>query len=94
MKLSEFILLNEKDKKFAVMKNAVALAQRTYPDTVIFLFQLDNYYIETYCNKSSRAIEEYRVLPDLNAISHYLEAIPIDDLLNWFIYYVLACPGL
>jgi len=82
MKLSEFILLNEKEKKCAVMNNAVALAQRIYPDIIIFLFQLDNYYIEAYCNKASKAIEEYRVLPDANAIGHYLEAIPIDDLLN------------
>ena len=82
MKLSEFILLNEDDKKSAVMKNAVALAQRTYPDLIIFLFQLDDFYIETYCNKASRTIEEYRVLPDTNAIGHYLAAIPIDDLLN------------
>jgi hypothetical protein len=82
MKLSEFILLNEEDKKCAVMNNAVALAQQTYPDVIIFLFQLDYYYIEAYCNKASRAIEEYRVLPDANAIGHYLEAIPIDDLLN------------
>jgi hypothetical protein len=82
MKLSEFILLNEEDKKCAVMKNAVALAQRVYPDFIIFLFQLNNYYVEAYCNKASKAIEEYRVLPDTNAISHYLEAIPIDDLIN------------
>lgn len=82
MKLSEFILLNEEDKKCAVMNNAVALAQRTYPDIIIFLFQLDNYYIEAFCNKTSKAIEEYRVLPDANSIRHYLEAISIDDLLN------------
>ncbi|HEY8893782.1 MAG TPA: hypothetical protein VIM79_03175 [Niastella sp.] len=82
MKLSEFILLSEEDKKSAVMNNAVALAQRTYPDIVVFLFQLDYYYIEAYCNKASKAIEEYRVLPGANGISHYLEAIPIDDLLN------------
>ena len=82
MKLSEFILLNEGDKKCTVMNNAVALAQRNYPDVIIFLFQLDNYYIEAYCNRDNRAIEEYRVLPDTNAISHYLEAIPINDLIN------------
>ncbi|WP_207515273.1 hypothetical protein [Longitalea luteola] len=82
MKLSEFILLNEEDKKSTVMNNAVALAQRTYPDVTIFLFQLDNYYIEAYCNLANKAIEEYRVLPDTNAISHYLEAIPISDLIN------------
>ena len=82
MKLSEFILLNEGDKKCAVMNNAVALAQRIYPDIIIFLFQLDSFYVEAYCNKANKAIEEYRVLPDANAIGHYLEGIPIDDLLN------------
>lgn len=82
MKLSEFILLNEEDKKYAVINNAVALAQRSYPEIVVFLFQLDYYYIEAYCSKTDNSIQEYRVLPDANAISHYLEAIPIDDLLN------------
>ena len=82
MKLSEFILLNEVDKKCAVMNNAVALAQRTYPDLVVFLFQLEDYYVETYCNIADRTIEEYRILPDTNAIKHYLEAIPIEGLLN------------
>jgi hypothetical protein len=82
MKLSEFILLNEAEKKCAVMTHAVALAQRSSSDFVIFLFQLDGYYIETYCNVAEKTIEEYRVLPDTNAIRHYLEAIPIDNLLN------------
>lgn len=82
MKLSEFILLNEEEKKYAVMNNAVALAQRSCAETIVFLFQLDYYYIEAYCSKTDKRIIEYRVLPDANAISHYLEAIPIGDLLN------------
>lgn len=82
MKLSEFILLNEEDKKTAVMNNAVALAQRTYPTVIIFLFQMEYFYVEAYCNITTRAIDEYRVLPDTNAIEHYLDAIQIDDLLN------------
>jgi len=82
MKLSDFILLNEGDKKCAVMNNAVALAQRIYPDGIIFLFQLDDFYVETYCNKANKTIEEYRVLPDTNAIGHYLEAISLEGLIN------------
>ncbi len=82
MKLSEFILLNEADKKCVIMNEAVALAQRTYRDTIIFLFQLENYYVEAYCNAADKSIEEYCVLPDTNAICHYLQAIPIDELLN------------
>ena len=82
MKLSEFILLNEAEKKHAIMKQAVPLAQRTCSDRVIFLFQLENYYVEAYCNTADKSIEKYCILPDTNAICHYLEAIPIDELLN------------
>jgi len=82
MKLSEFILLNEADKKNAIMNKAVPLAQRTYQDTIIFLFQLGDYYVEAYCNAITKGIEEYCILPDTNAICHYLEAIAIDELLS------------
>lgn len=82
MKLSEFIVLDEAEKKRAVMNNAVALASRTLPGFVIFLFQIEDYYIETYCNVEDKKVEEYCILPDTNAIRHYLELIPIDDLLN------------
>ena len=82
MKISEFIALNEAEKKYAVMNNAVALATRTSPGLVIFLFQIEGYYVEAYCNAASKSIEEYCVLPGINAIGHYLEAITIDDLIN------------
>jgi hypothetical protein len=82
MKLSEFMLLNEAEKKWSVMNQAVPLAQRSYEDLIVFLFQLEDYYVEAYCNVADKSIEEYRVLPDTNAIRHYLEAIPIDELLN------------
>ena len=82
MKLSEFILLNEAEKKWSVMNQAVPLAQRSYEDVIVFLFQLEDYYVEAYCNVEDKTIGEYRVLPDTNAIRHYLEAIPIDELLN------------
>ncbi|WP_276483093.1 hypothetical protein [Paraflavitalea pollutisoli] len=80
MKLSEFIVMNEAEKKRAVSTNAVAIAKRTSPGLVIFLFQIDNFYVEAYCNTSANRIEEYCVLPDTNAIGHYLESIPIDGL--------------
>jgi hypothetical protein len=82
MKLSEFILLSEGEKKWLVMHRAALLAKRTYPDLIVFLFQLDDYYVEVYCNMPGKAIDEYRVLPDTNAIRHYLDAIAIDELIN------------
>lgn len=82
MKLSEFILSNEEEKKWSVVHEGVPLAQRTYEDMIVFLFQLEDYYVEAYCNVADKSIEEYRVLPDTNAIRHYLDAIPIDNLMN------------
>lgn len=82
MKLSEFILLNEADKRESVINFGVPLAKITNPDSIIFLFQFENYYVETYCSLANNAIEEYRVLPNTNSLRHYLDAIPIDDLLN------------
>jgi hypothetical protein len=64
------------------MNNGVALAKRTFEHHVIFLFQLEDYYVEAWCNVDDKAIVEFRILPDTNAIGHYLEAIPIDELLN------------
>ena len=64
MKLSEFILLNEAEKKCAIMNQAVPLAQRTYSDMIIFLFQLEDYYVEAYCNTADKALRNiayYRI---------------------------------
>lgn len=82
MKLSEFIVLDVAEKKRAVMNNAVVLATRTSPGQVVFLFQIEDYYVEAYCNEADKSVEEYCILPDTNAIRHYLEFIKIDDLLN------------
>ena len=82
MKLSEFILLNEAEKKWSVTNQAVPLAKRSYEDFIVFLFQLEGYYVEAYCNVADKTVKEYRVLPNTNAIRDYLEAIPIDELLN------------
>jgi hypothetical protein len=82
MKLSEFILLSEAEKKWFISYQAVALAQRTYRHLIVFLFQLDDYYVEAYCNAADKTVEEYHVLPGTNAIRHYLEAISLDELMN------------
>lgn len=82
MKLSEFIVLNEADKKWSVLHEGVLIAKRMHHSSMIFLFQLDNYYVETYCNVTNKAIEEYRVFDNTRALHPYLENIPIDELLN------------
>ena len=49
---------------------------------MVFLFQLESYYVETYCNVKSKAIEEYRIFGNSTPLNPYLDAISLDDLLN------------
>jgi hypothetical protein len=82
MRLSEFILLNEEEKKSAVIHQGVLLAKRSKFDSMVFLFQLGSYYVEAYCNPVNKAVEEYIMFENIDVLSPYLEAIPIDNLLN------------
>ena len=82
MKLSDFILLNEDEKKLVVLHEGVLVAKRTSFDCMVFLFQLGSYYVEAYCNPENKAIEEYRVSGNINLLNPYLDNIPIDSLLN------------
>jgi len=82
MKLSDFILLDEKEKQWTVLHQGILIGKRTFPAHMVFLFQLNNYYVETYCNTTNKVVEEYRVFEDTTLLRPYLEAISIDDLLN------------
>jgi len=82
MRLSDFILMNEDEKKFTVLHRGVLIAKKSYVGGKIFLFQLENYYVEALCNEDSKEIEEYRMFENTDLLQPYLEAIPIDHLLN------------
>src|ERR1700722_20410336 len=82
MRLSEFILLNEDEKKSTVLHQGVFLAKRSSFDSMVFLFQLGSYYVEAFCNPANKAIEEYRMFDNIDVLKPYLEAIPLDNLLN------------
>jgi hypothetical protein len=82
MKLSDFISLNEQEKKRAVLHKGVLVGKRTNYGYMVFLFQLESYYVETYCNIASRSIETYQVFDTTGPLNPYLECISVDDLLN------------
>jgi hypothetical protein len=82
MRLSDFILLEEEKKKLVVLHDGVLIAKRSNSLHMMFLFQLDTFYVETYCNLQNKAIEEYRVFDNTRSLTPYLELIPIADLFN------------
>ena len=82
MKLSEFIALPEDHKRSVVMTEGVAIAKRQLADQLVFLFQLHEYYVETFCCRKSKEILEYRVFHNTAPLAPYLDAIEIDHLFN------------
>lgn len=83
MKLSDFIILSEEEKKFAVLHNGVLVAKKTSLTHFFFLFQMDHFYVETCFDIKSKDIESYKMFHHLTLLEPYLESIAIDDLLNW-----------
>jgi hypothetical protein len=82
MKLSEFIGLPEDHKRSTVMTQGVAVAKKLHDDRLVFLFQLHEFYVETFCCLKSKEIMEYRVFQNTKQLDPYLESIQIDYLLN------------
>lgn len=82
MKLSDFILLSEEEKKIAVLHAGVLIGKRKDVDTVAFLFQFQNYYVETFFNSGNKSIREFRAFNQIALLQPYLDTIRIDDLLN------------
>lgn len=82
MKLSDFILLNGDQKKMIVLHEGVLIGKRKTVHSMVFLFHLGSYYVETYCNPENKEVEEYRAFGNCALLNPYLDSIPIDSLLN------------
>lgn len=82
MRLSDFILLSEEEKKWTVLHQGVLVGKRDDAACKVFLFQLNGYYVETFCNARNKAVEEYRVFSNTKNLSPYLGSIRLDDLGN------------
>lgn len=82
MKLSDFILLDTEEKKGILLHEGVLIAKRSGTGLMIFLFQLPEYYVETYCDVDSKQIQEFRAFYNVVPLTPYLEAISLEELLN------------
>ena len=80
MRLSEFIRLNEQEKRSTVLEHGVAIARRQTEGQMIFLFQLSEYYVETFCSLETKEIQEYRTIYNTDHLSAYLDHISIEGL--------------
>lgn len=81
MKLSDFILLNEEEKKRVLLHDGVLVGKRHYSGCMVFLFQFPSYYVESYFHLQTKKVEEFRTYTDTGALHAYLEGISISGLL-------------
>lgn len=77
MKLSEFIVLPQDEKRIAVLREGVPVAQRSLETQMVFLFQLPEFFVETYCSKVNKQIEEFRTYCQPRHLQPYLEKLEI-----------------
>lgn len=80
MELSDFIVLNGEEKKLLVLHEGVLIGKRKEPELMIFLFQLDKFYVETFCSTETKDVTEYRAFAHTKLLQPYLENIAIDEL--------------
>lgn len=81
MKLSTFLSLSPGDKKHSVVHLGILVDKRSYLQYLVLLFRLDDLYVEVWCNRGSKGIDEYRVLNHPKALDPYLEKISIKGLI-------------
>ena len=82
MTLSAFIELSAEQKRSALLNEGAPLAKWDNSHYKVMLFQLPQFYVETYWGKKSQSIQEFRVIHSPDHLSMYLDAIPIERLLR------------
>lgn len=82
MRLSDFILLDHEEKKQAVLHKGVLIGKRKNHLAMVFLFQMEAFYVETFFDIRNKGIKEFRIFDQTKLLQPYLESIQIDDLLN------------
>lgn len=81
MKLSEFIMLSEAEKQQATLHLGVLVAKRKQQNGMVFLFRLEDYYIEMGCNMVNRQVTQYCVFTGNTLLEPYLHQISLRQLL-------------
>jgi hypothetical protein len=82
MKLSGFVLLNLEEKKNVVLHKGVLVGKSWGSKHLVFLFQLDGFYVEVICDLGEKKIREYRAFAETKFLTPYLESIHIKHLIE------------
>lgn len=80
MKLTDFNLLNEIKQAEVLLSCGVLIAERVYKSFTIFLYQVNEFYVEVYFNNTFCVIQGLRGFESTTILEPYLEEIDISSL--------------
>lgn len=80
MSLSEFSRLHESAQAQVLIERGIFLAERLYKSIMIFLYQVDDFYVEVYHNLRFNVIQGITGFKDEDVLQPYLESIDISQL--------------
>jgi len=80
MKLTDFNLLDEIKQAEALLNYGVLVAERMYKNFTIFLYQVNQFYVEVYYHNTFSIIQGFRGFENTNALEPYLDEIDITSL--------------
>lgn len=82
MTLDQFTTLPETKQAETLLERGIFLADRLYKNFSIFLYQLDNFYVEVYHNLRFDVMQGMRCFQDEDALEPYLDSIDISCLVD------------
>lgn len=80
MTSAEFSLLTETKQTEILLEKGVFVAERMYKNFTIFLYQVDQFYVELYHNLRYNVIQGMRSFEDQEALEPFLREIDISCL--------------
>ena len=83
MTVTDFTHLDETQQAEALLARGIFLTERLYKNFIIFLYQLDNFYVEVYHNLKFNVMQGMRSFEDDEALEPYLDSIDISCLYEY-----------
>ncbi len=80
MTVNEYNLMNQVKQADVLLEYGVMVAERTYKDFKIILYQVKNFYVEVYFHKTYDMIQGFRAFENLRYLDPFLEEIDIREL--------------
>ena len=80
MTLQQFANFNSLQQMNTLYNKGVYLGKRRYNNRVIFLYQIDSFYIEVFFNPERNKVVKLRSFSSTNLLSPYLDQMSIKHI--------------